>query len=84
MREDKISWKPLRLRASDYDYLFDGDQHQLTPGRDINTIPAFRVLLHRICREKGLKYRTQIVDGDLWVEVYRIKPGDLFDELNEA
>lgn len=80
MRHDKIKWRNARQRGKSYEYLFDGDQHQLAPGSDITTIPSFRVMLHRICAQKGLRYRTQIVDGNLWVEMYRETPGDLYQE----
>lgn len=74
-------WRFPRTPSSEYEYLFDGDQHTLTPGQDIGTITSFRARLSRMCQAKGLRYRSVIHEGKLWVEVFRVKPGDLLAEL---
>ena len=73
-------WRFPRTPSSEYEYLFDGDQHQLEPGYNIGSIPAFRARLSRMCQAKGLRYRSVIHEGRLYVEVFRVKPGDLYLE----
>lgn len=71
----------MRMRTRNFVDLLDGDIYTFTPGEEITNIPTFRVLVHRMAAENGLKYRTNILeDGDLEVEMYRDKPGDLFEE----
>lgn len=84
--KSRAPFPPFRRRqdARDYEYLMDGDQYCLTPGEDISTISTFRVLLQRITANRGLRYRTMVVDGKLWVEVFRDAPGDLFTDPLEA
>lgn len=77
-----FNWNKRHPRTpdSDYEHLFDGDEHLLTPGVDFGTINAFRVRLSRMAKARGLRFRTQ-VDGDrLWVQLYRVKPLDLYLE----
>lgn len=80
--KSRAPFPPFRRRqdARDYEYLFDGDQYCLTPGNEINSIATFRVLLHRITSDRGLRYRTMVDNGKLWVEVFRNEPGDLFSD----
>lgn len=80
--KSRAPFPPFRRRqdARDFEYLLDGDQYCLTPGLDISSISTFRVLLHRICQNRGLRYRSVVADGKLWVEVFRNTPGDLLIE----
>lgn len=76
-----ISYYSRQGAPSILDPLFDGDEHSLTPGVDFTTtVPVFRSALSRTCHRRGLRYRSRLVDGVLWVQVYRSTPGDLFSE----
>lgn len=75
-----------RIPDSKFLYLFDGDEHVLTPGEDFGTIPAFRVRLHRMTKARGLRYATLTLPATtetptrLCVVIYRNQVGDLFEE----
>jgi len=65
-------------------YLLDGDLWGLTPGVDFHgSVEAFRVKLHSMTRRHGLRYRSRVWDGLLWVEVYRNTPGDLLTQTQD-
>ena len=69
-----------RRPDSDYEYVLDGDQHCLEVGWQISNIHSFRSRLSRMCQERGLRHRTTVHEGKLYVEVFRVRPGDLFEE----
>lgn len=70
-----FKWKDER---NGYLYLLDGDQWTLLPGREFTcTVEALRVKLHRACKKRGLKYRSQMYEGHLWFQAYREVPGDM-------
>lgn len=72
-------WRAPRRPDSDYDWIFDseGDEMTLTPGVDFGTVASFRVRLTRMCQARGLRYRSVVWDGKLWVQIYKIIPGDM-------
>lgn len=37
-----------------------------------------------MCQERGLRYRSLVHDGVLWVEVFRERPGDLLPAEDQA
>lgn len=77
----EIKARNWRSATNEHAYLLDGDEYILTPGYDFtSTLPAFRVKLHRMCAQKGLKYRTRMDGGQLFLQVYRNTPGDLFTD----
>jgi hypothetical protein len=83
--ESTFPWK-ARNRRNEHLYLLDGDEWCLTPGRDFQgTIAAFRTKMSRLCKARGITYRSQVDEhGRLWFEAYRDKPGDLFTDEDAA
>jgi hypothetical protein len=69
-------------RNNEHAYLLDGDEYCLTPGVDFQTsIPTFRVKMSRMCKKRGITYRSQVDEhGRLWFEAYQNTPGDLFKD----
>jgi hypothetical protein len=74
-------WWRKRETPNRHLYLLDGDLYALHPGLDFHTdIATFRTKLSYMTKKRGLRYRSVVRDGVLWVEVYRNTPGDLADE----
>lgn len=72
-------YRQPRRPDSDYNWIFEteGEEFALTPGEDFATVASFRVRLTRMCKARGLRYRSVVWDGKLWVQLYKIIPGDL-------
>lgn len=84
MMEDHNSARPRyrhpRRPNSDYEWIFtdtEGDETVLTPGVDFGSVGSFRSRLTYMCQARGLRYRSLLWEGKLWVQIYKIIPGDL-------
>jgi hypothetical protein len=75
----EIVWRP-RSKQGEHLYVLDGDTYTLRPGIDfVSTMSSMRAKLHRMCKERGLRYRSQVLEGNLIFEAYREVPGDLLN-----
>lgn len=65
-------------QRNEHEYLLDGDLWSLLPGREFtSSVEAFRTKMWKMCKKRGIRYRSKIQDGYLWFQAYREVPGDM-------